>query len=215
MKCNRNIQSVILNLIQDLQRRSLSLLNGMRGRCQIKFGMTPLFNNGAFTLIELLVVVLIIGILAAVAVPQYQKAVEKSRATQAYTLLRAIYPAQLAYYLANGSFSRDFKELDVEFPYDDGGKDNSYFEGNGFTWRKCSDGSCLNAFRTYKEGVYGLQIYFVEHEEQGTGAGEIICYADFDGKALEMCNALGYGGTPFASGTPSQLTGKINYYKKL
>ena len=72
-------------------------------------------NKQAFTLIELLVVVLIIGILAAVALPQYQKAVEKSRATQALTVLKSIYQAQQAYFLANGNYATDFSELDVDF----------------------------------------------------------------------------------------------------
>ena len=95
--------NVMLSLTQHLQRLSLPLhlRNSMRGRSRIKYGMTSLCNR-AFTLIELLVVVLIIGILAAVALPQYQKAVAKSRATQLLTATKAIQQAIDAYMLSNG-----------------------------------------------------------------------------------------------------------------
>ena len=66
-----------------------------------------------FTLIELLVVVLIIGILASVALPQYQKAVEKSKAAQALILLRTVYQAANSYYLVNGTWPTSFDELDI------------------------------------------------------------------------------------------------------
>ncbi|MCQ2410561.1 MAG: prepilin-type N-terminal cleavage/methylation domain-containing protein [Elusimicrobiaceae bacterium] len=83
----------------------------------------------AFTLIELLVVVLIIGILAAVALPKYQVAVAKSKATQALSAIKAIREAQMRYHLANGTFSSDIAELDITFAnFTEGGSGwlNSY-----------------------------------------------------------------------------------------
>jgi prepilin-type N-terminal cleavage/methylation domain-containing protein len=74
-------------------------------------------SNQAFTLIELLVVVLIIGILAAVALPQYTKVVERSRAAQALTLLKAVAQAQGAYLLANGEYATKFDDLAIDIPW--------------------------------------------------------------------------------------------------
>ena len=67
-----------------------------------------------FTLIELLVVVLIIGILASIALPAYRKAVEKSKASQALILLKALGQAQDAYYLTEGKYAKKFSDLDVD-----------------------------------------------------------------------------------------------------
>lgn len=66
-----------------------------------------------FTLIELLVVVLIIGILSAVALPQYQKAVFKSRVSTLFPILKSIRDAQEVYFLSNGTYTNSLEDLVV------------------------------------------------------------------------------------------------------
>ena len=68
-------------------------------------------NNKGFTLIELLVVVLIIGILAAIALPQYTKAVERSRAAEAMQALGDLATAQSIFYMTNNSFAPKLSDL--------------------------------------------------------------------------------------------------------
>ena len=126
----------------------------------------------AFTLIELLVVVLIIGILAAIALPQYEKAVEKSRATEGIILTRAILDAQKRYYLANSTYTTDLNDLDIQIPGSEGTPSGNALSVQNAKYFNCSAAST---------GTHGNIIAYCLRNTSGTKKYYIVAYKNIEG----------------------------------
>jgi prepilin-type N-terminal cleavage/methylation domain-containing protein len=69
-----------------------------------------------FTLIELIIVIIVISILVRMAVPRYNRAVEKSRIAEAITILKIIHASQMSYSVEHDAYGDDFAVLDIGAP---------------------------------------------------------------------------------------------------
>ena len=160
-----------------------------------------------FTLLELLVVVLIIGILAAIALPQYQMAVTKAKVASMLPIMRRFKDALMEYKLINGNYCQypddceegfyDTSVLGVSFPED---------------WKDCcNDIPCENNAQCqndnwyctvneekggaiqcdYKE-TFSIYMYQPDDSDYEDFRGMIICSADNDNlEGHKICKALG------------------------
>jgi type IV pilus assembly protein PilA len=71
-----------------------------------KFAVLGIQSDAGFTLVELMIVVAIVGILAAVAIPNYQKYQARARQSEAKISLSALYTAEQAYAVESSTFSQ-------------------------------------------------------------------------------------------------------------
>ena len=118
-----------------------------------------------FTLVELAVVIIIIGVLAAFAVPRFLDSVERSKAAEAFNYQAAVRAAQERYQVRQGTYAADLDDLDIQMPAP------KYFAVG--TPDKGSSGSLedswtLTLTRTGSAGGYGA--YTVVFTDQGYDA---------------------------------------------
>lgn len=146
-----------------------------------------------FTLIELLVVVLIIGILAAIALPQYQGAVDKTRLSMTMPVVKTIIDAAERYRLANGVYPPGLDVLDVELP------SGCLINASDNTVANCQemridlyDGYAAAAANNLVVGMpTGFNARYVQWLSQSSYPGRVECWAlQGDTRSQRVCRSV-------------------------
>jgi len=141
-------------------------------------------NRSGFTLVELLVVVLIIGILAAVALPQYRQTVMRARLAEAVSNIGALERSYLACVSAKrhqSTASCDLNELDISFP--------SGWKSQG--WNYSASYRSISA--THGEGTSADTFPILHSNLLSNGSWQRTCQA-YTTEAMQLCKSLASAG---------------------
>ena len=127
-------------------------------------------NKNGFTLLEILVVVLIIGILAAVALPQYQMAVGKAQFATIKALTRNVQDAAQRYYFAQNTYEDVNSNLDIDIP-------------NGidcYVWISSNQVMCAKT-------IFGVEMRYYIKKETGRPDSCLVYNTNKTSKANRLC----------------------------
>ena len=142
-----------------------------------------------FTLLELLVVVLIIGILAGIALPQYRRAVDKTRFSTMMNIAKALAEANERFYMTHDIYSTNFYELDINIPANRISSYSAYFDwGNCWLYRQ------RGVFCTNNTNLQNQ--FFVGYNFSDTSSfkNKFLCFAkgsDQNSRYAKVCESFG------------------------
>ncbi len=126
-----------------------------------------MFNKKGFTLVELLMVVIIIGVLVTIAIPNYTRAVERSKGGKAKGTLDAIRKAELQYRGINDNYTNTLGDLTtVDLPY------NAITADSDWSYAaSAATASIVTMTATRRNGPYSSSTIVINHNGEVSIAG--------------------------------------------
>ena len=147
-------------------------------------------NKKAFTLLELLVVVLIIGILAAIALPQYQMAVGKAQFAELKTITKSVQDAAQRHYMIYGTYvGLNKKDLDIQIS-----QSCSIYDEKAEPYVYCS------------KTIFGKEVRYYVNRESGHPKLCFVVSSDIADRANLLCQK------ETGKNTPGGCPGNYCYY---
>lgn len=161
-----------------------------------------------FTLLEVLVVVIILGVLALIAVPTYNKVIKKSRVSDGLNVLDMLAGAQDKYFIQHGMYAQSLSDLNAPFKEHRTGGPFQDIQTTNFTYNKTANMHCIEAHARIG-GSYTLVKNYRDKGKtvcMGADCGDISDYVnESTGSLSDLCppdNSIG-GCQPPAGGCPS------------
>ena len=145
-----------------------------------------MLKKKGFTLIEVLIVILIIAILAAIALPQYERAVNRTRLTEAFLMGRFFRDAQRMYFMRTGRYADTYEELGIDMPPDGVLVSPAKIRVKKYTYSIMELGGARVTVEGLPGGVALLFMY--------DGRNRCCSYASSDWKGTALCRILGAKG---------------------
>ncbi len=143
-----------------------------------------------FTLIELMAVVLIIGILTAIAVPQYTKSVRRAEMLEGLTNGKTLLDSAVRFKSVNSEAPTNFNQIDASFIGADSFSGSSIDDGN-FTYELPKVDNKYDRVRVISnKGDYYLDFIYPSHDTNGVYAPIKCCPTNVQ-EGSWLCNTMG------------------------
>lgn len=152
-----------------------------------------------FTLIEILFVVLLIAVLSAIAVNQYQKAVDKSRYAALFPTAKSLKESQESFYMANSFYAKNLGALMTRAPGNITGNTATISDGitveisteEGYSYVKMTSDKLKNNYIIYQNNSTNYPNEIHCEAEEGSWRAEQLC-EEFDGVEISGSLTEGY-----------------------